>query len=85
MNRQWVEVRLRQPGGGFTHVQLSSVGVGRESGRGMVYLTALTDVSGRIQFENERREAAEAASPTPCASAPPPKPPTKPRTASSPC
>ncbi|HEY1765256.1 MAG TPA: ATP-binding protein [Opitutaceae bacterium] len=57
--RHWVEVRLRRASGGFAHVQLSSVGVAREIGKGIVYLTALTDVSGRIQFEIERRRSEE--------------------------
>jgi PAS domain S-box-containing protein len=57
--KQWVEVRLRLPEGRFAHVQISSVGVSRDSGNGMVYLAALTDVTGRVLLERERRKAEE--------------------------
>ena len=59
-HRQWVEVRLRGLRGGITHVQLSSVGIRREpGGGGVVFLTALTDVSGRVRIEQERKKAEE--------------------------
>jgi PAS domain S-box-containing protein len=57
--RQWAELRLRRTSGGVTHVQLSSVAVRRESSGGMVFLTALTDVSGRVRVEQERKRAEE--------------------------
>jgi PAS domain S-box-containing protein len=56
---QWVELRLCRINGGVTHVQLSSVGVRRESGGGVVFLTALTDVGGRVRIEQERKRAEE--------------------------
>ncbi len=57
--KQWVEVRLRKRNRDDAYVQLSSVGVGRDSGKGMVFLTTLTDVTGRVLLENERRKAEE--------------------------
>lgn len=58
-HKQWVEVRLRRLVGGFASVQLSSVGVCRDSGKGTVFLTALTDITGRVQSEGERRKTEE--------------------------
>jgi PAS domain S-box-containing protein len=58
-HKQWVEVRLRCTGGRYAHVQLSAVGASRELGSGMVYLTALTDITGRMQLEEQRRKAEE--------------------------
>ncbi len=55
--KPWVELRLRNPSGGYSHVQLSAVYVGRDSGKGMVYLTAITDLTGRAQLDQERRVA----------------------------
>lgn len=57
--RQWVELRLRHAAGHFVHVQLSSVAVSRDAGSGSVLLTALTDISGRVHLERERRRAEE--------------------------
>ena len=53
--KRWTELRLRGASGTYTHVQLSAVGVRRPVGRGLVFLTALTDISGRVQMEAERR------------------------------
>jgi PAS domain S-box-containing protein len=57
--RQWVDLRLRGHSREYRYVQLSSVAVARDSGKGMVYLTTLTDISGRIRHEQERRIAEE--------------------------
>ncbi len=57
--KTWVEVRLRKAIGGYAHVQLSSVEVAGESVRGTVILVALTDVSGRVFAEEERRKNAD--------------------------
>jgi len=53
--KPWVQVRLRRTGG-YCHAQLSAVSVTRPRGRGNVYLTALTDVTGRVQLEEDKRE-----------------------------
>jgi hypothetical protein len=55
--KQWCDLRLRKVSGQYAHVQLSSVGCSRASGAGIIYLTTLTDISGRIHAEQERREA----------------------------
>jgi PAS domain S-box-containing protein len=56
-NKPWVDIRLRRLAGGQSHVQLAAVGVGRDSGKGIAYLTAITDLSRRVQFEEERRRS----------------------------
>jgi PAS domain S-box-containing protein len=55
--RQWAEVRLAHWRRKVIHVQLSSVGVRRDSGGRIVHLTAMTDVSGRARIEQERKQA----------------------------
>jgi PAS domain S-box-containing protein len=55
--RHWAELRLDGRRRGTVHVQFSTVGVTRDSGKGIVYLTTLTDVTGRIRLEEERRIA----------------------------